>query len=142
MSSERNMDCEYTALSGIAPRLTVSLSSLEQTGMAFLGIGLGQILAVLSQPYFNKYVMPFLRRNLLINFRRYRAAVKASGGTAPPEVRLVPGFYGAILAPVGVLLFGLTSFVNVPWIIPILCSSLFGAGMVFAFTSTFTYLVE
>jgi len=67
---------------------------------------------------------------------------EANDGKAPPEARLVAGFFGAILCPFGLILFGLTSFKDVPWIIPILCSSLFGAGMVYAFTSTFTYLVE
>jgi hypothetical protein len=50
------------------------------------------------------------------------------------------GMYGAVLCPIGVLLFGLTSFTNVPWIIPILAPCFFGAGMVYSFTSTFTYL--
>ena len=74
--------------------------------------------------------------------RKYRAEVVAHGGKAPPEVRLVPGFYGAILCPVGLLLLGLLAFKDVPWILPILFSSLFGAGMVYSFTATFTYLVE
>ena len=47
-----------------------------------------------------------------------------------------------MLCPFGLLLFGLTSFKNVPWIIPILCSTFFGAGIVQSYTSTFTYLVE
>jgi hypothetical protein len=47
-----------------------------------------------------------------------------------------------LLCPLGILLFGLTSFRNVHWIVPIIMSSFFGAGMVFSFTSTFTYLVE
>lgn len=50
--------------------------------------------------------------------------------------------YGAVLAPLGLLLFGLTSFPNVPWIIPILSTMFFGMGMVYAYTSTFTYLVD
>jgi hypothetical protein len=75
-------------------------------------------------------------------YRQYRRlGVKYPKGV-PAEVRLIPGFYGAVFAPLGLLLFGLTSFKNVPWIIPILGSSFFGVGMVFAYTSTFTYLVE
>lgn len=52
------------------------------------------------------------------------------------------GKFGAILCPLGLLLFGLTSFQNVPWIIPILCTIFFGMGMVFSYTATFTYLVD
>jgi hypothetical protein len=68
--------------------------------------------------------------------------VQKHGGVAPSEARLVIGKFGAILCPMVILLFGLTSFRNVHWIVPILMSSFFGACMVFSFTSTFTYLVE
>ncbi|KAL7424205.1 hypothetical protein Q5752_001791 [Cryptotrichosporon argae] len=100
----------------------------EQTGLAFLGIGLGQVLAVASQAYFN---------------REYRRVAAASpDGKAPPEARLTIGKYGAVLGPLGLLLFGLTSFRTVHWIVPILMTSAFGAGMVLAFTGVFTYLVD
>lgn len=101
--------------------------TLEETGMAFLGIGAGQVIAVSLQPLVNKH---------------YKKVAKAHGGKAPPETRLVPGFYGAFLCPLGLLLLGLTSFRSVHWIVPIIMSSFFGAGMVFSFTSTFTYLVD
>ena len=78
---------------------------------------------------------------MLISRQYRRLAIKYPNGV-PAEARLIPGFYGAVFAPLGLLLFGLTSFKNVPWIIPILGSSFFGVGMVFAYTSTFTYLVE
>jgi hypothetical protein len=74
--------------------------------------------------------------------RQYRKSAQANGGKAPPEARLIAGMFGAFLCPFGLLLFGLTSFRDVPWIIPILSSSFFGVGMVYAYTSTFTYLVE
>ncbi|ORX33828.1 major facilitator superfamily domain-containing protein [Kockovaella imperatae] len=101
--------------------------NLQQSGMVFLGIGTGQVIAVLTQPLFNK---------------KYRASLKEHGGEAPPEERLRPGFFGAVLCPMGLLLLGLLSFKQVPWILPIIFSSLFGAGMVLSFTSTFTYLVD
>lgn len=74
--------------------------------------------------------------------RKYRQTVIACGGAAPPEARLVAGMYGAFLCPLGLLLFGATSLPNVPWIIPILSTIFFGMGMVYAYTSTFTYLVD
>ena len=115
--------------------------------MAFLGIGLGQILAVSTQPLFNRSVLLILfailgHQFLTIYARQYRRTAEASGGKAPPEARLVTGFFGAVLCPFGLLLFGLLSFRDVPWILPILGSSFFGAGMVYAYTGTFTYLVE
>lgn len=83
-------------------------------------------------------------------------------GKVPPEVRLVMGEVGAICVPVGNAfffphfpcryfllitskkgLFGLafTTYKGVPWIVPIIASVPFGAGIYFVFTSTFTYLV-
>lgn len=40
---------------------TLNASSLQQTGMAFLGIGAGQVIACATQPYFNKQVHATLR---------------------------------------------------------------------------------
>ncbi|BEJ12282.1 hypothetical protein CspHIS471_0207420 [Cutaneotrichosporon sp. HIS471] len=101
--------------------------SLEQTGMSFLGIGAGQVAAALSQPLFN---------------RAYAKVSAAHGGHAPPEARLVMGMAGGVICPVGLLLLGLTAFKDVHWIVPIILSSLFGLGLVYAYTATFTYLVD
>ena len=92
-----------------------------------MGIGLGQVIAVACQPFFNKH---------------YRKKVQEHGGKAPPEARLVPGFFGATAAPLGLLLLGLTCFKSVHWAVPIVMSMFFGMGMVLSYTSTFTYLVE
>jgi hypothetical protein len=102
--------------------------NVQSTGLAFLGIGAGQLIAAGTQPYFNK---------------QYKAtAARSPGGIAPPEARLVVGMYGAVLCPLGLLLLGLTCFANVHWIVPIILSSFFGWGMVYAYSSTFTYLVD
>lgn len=141
--SQLSMACEYRLLTAIRQSPDRD-SSLQQTGLAFLGIGFGQVAAVCCQPFFNRYV-PALRRAQCSadgEYSQYRRLVKEYDHKVPPEARLIPGFYGAVFAPLGLLLFGLTSFENVPWIIPILGSSFFGVGMVFAYTSTFTYLVE
>ncbi|GFZ43023.1 hypothetical protein JCM24511_00741 [Saitozyma sp. JCM 24511] len=113
---------------GTPKELQDTLYTVEQSGLCFLGIGLGQVLAVLSQPLFH---------------RHYRQiAARSTDGIAPPESRLIPGFFGVIACPLGLLLLGLLSFDNVPWILPILGSLFFGVGMVYSFTSTFTYLVD
>ncbi|CAK9783871.1 MFS general substrate transporter [Cutaneotrichosporon oleaginosum] len=101
--------------------------SLEQTGMSFLGIGAGQVVAALSQPLFN---------------RAYAKVSAAHGGHAPPEARLVMGMFGGVICPIGLLLLGLTAFKEVHWIVPIVLSSFFGLGLVYAYTATFTYLVD
>ena len=60
----------------------------QQTGLSFLGIGLGMVIALASQPIWN---------------RVFRNEAKKHNGNPPPEVRLIIAKPGAILAPIGEL---------------------------------------
>ncbi|KAJ9104069.1 hypothetical protein QFC20_004646 [Naganishia adeliensis] len=53
----------------------------QQSGMSFLGLGVGQLLAAFSTPIWSKL---------------YKRAAAKNGGHAPPEARLVMGMAGAI----------------------------------------------
>ncbi|TFY64358.1 hypothetical protein EVJ58_g2689 [Rhodofomes roseus] len=100
--------------------------SMQQTGLSFIGIGVGMIIAVGCQPLWN----------------RYNARVrKRYNGNPPPEAGLVVGQVGGILAPIGLFWLAFTTYRGVPWIVPIIASVPFGTGIVFIFTSVFTYLV-
>ncbi|KZT01401.1 MFS general substrate transporter [Laetiporus sulphureus 93-53] len=98
----------------------------QETGLAFLGIGIGMVAALASQPLWNRYN------------RRMR---EKYDGNPPPETRLVIGQVGGILAPIGLFWLAFTTYRGVPWIVPIIASVPFGAGIYFIFTSVFTYLV-
>ncbi|OSX60466.1 hypothetical protein POSPLADRAFT_1075116 [Postia placenta MAD-698-R-SB12] len=100
--------------------------SMQDTGMSFLGIGIGMVAALASQPLWNR-------------FHHYEA--RKYNGEPPPETRLVMGQVGGVLAPVGLFWLAFTTYPAVPWIVPIIASVPFGAGVYFIFTSTFTYLV-
>ncbi|KAH7909491.1 major facilitator superfamily domain-containing protein [Hygrophoropsis aurantiaca] len=100
--------------------------TVQSTGLSFLGIGIGMIAAICTQPYWNKVFA--------------REAVKF-GGIAPPETRLIMGKVGAVLVPVGLFWLAFTTYPHVHWIAPIIASVPFGSGIYFCFTSTFTYLV-
>jgi len=99
---------------------------VQSTGLAFLGIGIGMVLAVLMQPFWNR-------------FNKREAA--RYNGSPPPETRLVMGQVGGVLAPLGLFWLAFTTYKSVPWIVPIIASAPFGAGVFWIFTSTFTYLV-
>jgi len=99
---------------------------VQATGMSFLGIGLGMILALASQPHWN---------------RAYARQYKKYEGNPPPEVRLLIGMPGGILVSIGLYWIAFTTFKGVHWILPILGSIPFGAGILYVFTGTFTYLV-
>ncbi|KAH9853814.1 MFS transporter [Lenzites betulinus] len=98
----------------------------QQTGLTFLGIGLGMVVSLCGQPYWNGL---FRRESIKHN------------GNAPPEVRLLMAELGAILAPLGLYILAFTTYKQVHWIAPILGSIPFGAGVYFIFTGVFTYLV-
>ncbi|KAI0637769.1 MFS general substrate transporter [Trametes polyzona] len=100
--------------------------NVQSTGLSFLGIGVGMVIALASQPYWNRL------------FRR--EAIKHEGHP-PPEVRLFIGQAGAILAPLGLYIMAFTTYKQVHWIGPIIGSIPFGTGTVYIFTGVFTYLV-
>ena len=85
-----------------------------------------------------------------------------NNGILPPEARLLMGEVGGVLIPVGMWQFrskavgtylrlrssytglfwiAFTTYRSVHWIVPIIGSIPFGAGIYFVFTSTFTYMV-
>ncbi|KAF9777403.1 MFS general substrate transporter [Thelephora terrestris] len=89
--------------------------SEEFIGLSFLGIGVGMILASLSQPYWN---------------------------SVRPESRLIMGQVGGILIPIGLFWIAFTTYRSVHWIVPIIGSIPFGMGICYTFTSVFTYLIS
>ncbi|KAF5390138.1 hypothetical protein D9757_003787 [Collybiopsis confluens] len=60
----------------------------QDTGLAFLGIGLGMILALMTQPFWN---------------RLYAREAERHGGVLPPESRLYMGEVGGVLTPLGMV---------------------------------------
>ena len=102
-------------------------SSMQQSGLTFLGIGLGQCIAAASTPLWTKV---------------YLKESAKHGGKAPPEARLLMGMAGALATPIGMFWFTFTTYKSVHWIVPIIGTMFFGMGTVWVFTSVFTYLVE
>jgi hypothetical protein len=68
--------------------------------------------------------------------------VKKHGGMAPPEARLPPGIIGSILLPVGLFWFAWTNGPEVHWIVSIIATGFFAAGLVLVFLSLFNYLID
>ncbi|KAI1792954.1 MFS transporter [Ganoderma leucocontextum] len=100
--------------------------NVQDTGLAFLGIGLGMFLGLATQPFWN---------------RLFREVALKHNGHLPPETRLLMGQVGAVLAPLGLYIMAFTTYKQVHWIGPIIGSIPFGAGTYFIFTAVFTYLV-
>ncbi|EKM59644.1 uncharacterized protein PHACADRAFT_137679 [Phanerochaete carnosa HHB-10118-sp] len=99
---------------------------LEFVGMSFLGIGIGMILGLLCQPLFNRHLLKVAARH---------------GGQTPPEARLLPAMIGGVMVPASLYWLAFTTYRSVHWIAPIIASIPFGTGVLFIFTSVFTYTV-
>ncbi|OLN83068.1 putative MFS-type transporter [Colletotrichum chlorophyti] len=84
-------------------------------GLAFLGVAVGMIAAVVSA---------------------------AHNGFAPPEARLPPSMVGACLLPIGLFWFAWTNGPEIHWIVSIIASGFFAAGLVLVFLSLLNYLID
>lgn len=98
--------------------------TLSQVGLSFLGIGIGEFLAVAMIPFLSKY-----QRKLI-----------TQQGSDSPEIALIQAMFGAILGPVGLLWFAFTT--DQFWHVPVLAGIPFGCAVVLTFTSVFTFLVK
>lgn len=96
-------------------------------GLAFVGLSVGMAISTFGS---------------ILDNKRYARVAAAHGGAAPPEARLPPGLLGSILIPVGMFWFAWTNGSNVHWIVPIIGSGVFGAGIVLVFLSLMTYLID
>jgi multidrug resistance protein len=97
-------------------------------GVAFMGVLVGMILAVIYS---------------ILDNKRYKNTVKKSeGGHAPPEARLPPAIVGSIALPIGLFWFAWTNSPSIHWSVSIIASVPFGFGMVIVFVAIFNYLID
>jgi multidrug resistance protein len=107
--------------------------TLWQSGTSFLGILVGMIVGVLTDPLW--------ARNYRRLLRQYEART-GQKGACEPEFRLPPTILGSFLVPISLFGFGWTIFPWIPWIAPILFSGLFGMGIILVYSGIFTFLVD
>lgn len=74
----------------------------------------------------------------LDRFLRYKAA----HGSAEPENRLFPMACGAILVPIGLLIYGWTAATRCHWIAPIIGTAVLSCGLAAGQISSSSYLVD
>lgn len=97
------------------------------SGLSFLGVGVGQILAVFVYLVFD---------------RLYKQKGAKAGGRLAPEARLDPALLGCVLLPIGLFWFAWTNFLSIHWIVPIIGTSFFGVGQVLLFISLMNYTID
>ncbi|KAL4984498.1 major facilitator superfamily domain-containing protein [Aspergillus falconensis] len=98
-----------------------------QQGLCFLGMAIGPIVAFALSPLQERY---YLRR------------VAENDGKSVPEARMWMARGGSLLIPISLFWFGWTSYSSVHWIVPIIASSFFGAGLYIVILSILNYVVD
>lgn len=93
--------------------------NLWQSGLSFLGIGVGLILGIATDPLWHR-----IRGNLVKKLEQETGVE----GASEPEFRLPPAIAGAVLVPCGLFMFGWSTYPWVHWIVPMIGSAVFGAG--------------
>lgn len=108
--------------------------TLAQTGLTFLGIFVGMVIAAATDPLWHKNYERLIKQ---------REDATGEVGGSEPEYRLPPSIAGAIIVPIGLFMFAWTTYSSVHWIVPIIGSSIFGAGLVTSFLSSSSHdLIE
>ncbi|EQL37714.1 hypothetical protein BDFG_00765 [Blastomyces dermatitidis ATCC 26199] len=106
---------------------------LYQVGLSFLGLLFGTITSFATHPLWNW------------NYRRLVRQREANGGEpgeSEPEYRLPPAIASSILLPLGMFWFGWTTYKSIHWIVPIIGSGFFSAGVVLSYNGILTFLVH
>ncbi|EAA61584.1 hypothetical protein AN7796.2 [Aspergillus nidulans FGSC A4] len=101
--------------------------NIGQQGLCFLGMAVGPLVAFALSPLQERY---YLRR------------VAENKGRAVPEARMWMARGGSLLIPLSLFWFGWTSYSSVHWIVPIIASSFFGAGLYIVILSILNYVVD
>ncbi|KAK4077092.1 uncharacterized protein Triagg1_4059 [Trichoderma aggressivum f. europaeum] len=105
--------------------------NLWQIGLTFVGIGVGMVLGMLTDPVWFR-----IRARLMAKLEQETGVP----GGSEPEFRLPSAIVGSVLVPIGIFMFGWTTYSSVHWIVPIIGSAIFGLGNLLVFTSVFTFL--
>jgi len=101
--------------------------NVGQIGLSFLGLAIGPLVAFCFYPLQEHY---------------YLSRVAKNDGKGVPEARMWMARVGAIFIPVSLFWFAWTSYSSVHWVVPIIASGLFGAGIYIIILSILNYVVD
>ncbi|KAF8496254.1 MFS polyamine transporter [Russula emetica] len=102
--------------------------TIPQTGLMFIGVGIGALFAVIVNWYF---------------LRPYPQLIKEWRGFPPPEKRLPPAMIAGPVLVIGTLWLGWTgNYASIPWYVPAMGSILVGMSIILIFISFLGYVVD
>lgn len=107
--------------------------NIGESGLAFLGIGVGCVVATVLFNIIDRLV-----------YRKKTLKRRASGDAShlPPEERLYAAILGSFFLPIGLFWFAWTARADVHWAVPMAATIFFGAGNLMVFCSTVLYLID
>lgn len=103
------------------------------TGLAYLGPGIGVVVGTfICAKYLNRSYVYMANRH-----------TRKTGSTEPqPESRMLFLQLGKAIVPLGLIVFAWTAQEQTHWVLPLLGSAIFAAGMCMAYVCIQTYLVD
>ena len=101
--------------------------STRQAGLAYLGLGVGFIVGQIGVGAFSD---------------KYLKKKASPSGVFKPEDRLPPLLVATFVIPAGLLWYGWSAEYHTHWLVPIVGTSLIGAGTLFAFLPIQMYLID
>jgi multidrug resistance protein len=106
---------------------------LDQSGLTFLGLGVGCLVGCATIIILNK---------TLVKKQIQRSKENGQGGKVNPESRLYIAMVGSIFIPISLFWFAWTARSNVHWICPVIAEAFFGCGNLFIFMAATLYLTD
>ncbi|KEY81177.1 MFS multidrug transporter [Aspergillus fumigatus] len=106
---------------------------LWQRGLSFLGLFVGMVFAILSDPFW---------RRVYVRLEKKHEKAVGKPDDFQPEWRLPPAILGGPLVTIGLFIFAWTIYRHVHWIVPLIGSAFFGAGTILVYSGVFTFLVD
>lgn len=98
------------------------------TGLMFVPLAIGVLLSAACAPFVNKHYLSMCAR--------------APNGKPPAEARLIPMMFSCWFIPVGLFIFGWTSYPDVSYWGPMMGGFPVGFGFIFLYNSANNYLVD
>ncbi|RYO31652.1 Polyamine transporter 4 [Alternaria arborescens] len=109
------------------------------TGLTFLGLGVGVIVATVCIVSFSKlFYLPRVRKAVA----EKRPAPAFATSRLAPEKRLPLAFAGGPILTIGLFLFGWSAAYRVHWIVPTIAEAFFGMGNMLIFMACMMYITD
>lgn len=104
--------------------------SAGKTGLTFIPIAVGVLIAVLFAPMINN------------DYNKRAQRYMDKGQHPPAELRLIPMMIGSWFIPVGLFIFAWTSYPTISWVGPTLAGLPCGVGFLIIYNSANNYIVD